>query len=79
MTLLNTKSKKIIIVIIIALSVGLILGTISTSCSLRHIDILNEIKKFEQTLDPEFCENLVYKIDVFNDECEPEIEIVDCG
>lgn len=76
---LNTKTKKIIIVIIIALSVGLILGTISASCTLKHMDILNDIKKFEQTLDPEFCENLVYKIDVFNDECEPEIEIVDCG
>lgn len=43
------------------------------------MNILNDIKKFEKTLEPEFCENLVYKIDVFNDECEPEIEIVDCG
>ncbi|MDG7054741.1 MAG: hypothetical protein JRZ95_05520, partial [Nitrososphaerota archaeon] len=49
------------------------------SCSVKHIGILNDIEKFEQTLDPEFCASIVERIDVFNDECEPEIEIIDCG
>lgn len=79
MTSLSTKTTKTIVTVIIVLSIGFVLGTIFTSCSLRHSDILNEIKKFEQTLDPEFCENLVYRIDAFNDECEPYIEIIDCG
>lgn len=76
---LNTKTKKTIAVGIIVISFGFALGTVLTSCSFKHMAILSEIKKFEQTLDPKFCEDLVYKIDVFNDECEPEIEIIDCG
>ena len=79
MTSLKTKSAKTIIVIIIAVSIGLLLGTIFTSCSVKHVGILNDIEKFEQTLDPEFCEIIIEKIDLFNDECEPEIEIIDCG
>ena len=79
MTSLKTKSTKTVIVIIIAVSIGLLLGTIFTSCSVKHVGILNDIEKFEQTLDPEFCEIIIEKIDLFNDECEPEIEIIDCG
>ena len=78
MTSLKTK-HRVIVVIIIAASIGILLGTIFTSCSVKHIGILNDIKKFEQTLDPEFCESVVERIDLFNDECEPEIEIIDCG
>ena len=78
MTSLKTKHRTIV-VIIIAVSIGVLLGTIFTSCSVKHIGLLNDIKKFEQTLDPEFCENIVEQIDLFNDECEPEIEIIDCG
>lgn len=79
MTSLKTKSAKTVIVIIIAVSIGLLLGTVFTSCSVKHVGILNDIEKFEQTLDPEFCEIIIEKIDLFNDECEPEIEIIDCG
>ena len=79
MTSLKAKSSKTIVIIIIVISIGLLLGVLFTSCSARHIGILNDIEKFEQTLDPEFCENIVERIDLFNDECEPEIEIIDCG
>ncbi|WP_428324422.1 hypothetical protein [Nitrosopumilus sp.] len=41
--------------------------------------ILNEINSYQDTLDPEFCEVIVEKIDLFNDSCEPQIEILDCG
>ncbi len=76
---LKTKTIKTIVVIIIAVLIGILLGTIFTSCSVKHIGILNDVEKFEQTLDPDFCANVVERIDVFNDECEPEIEIIDCG
>ena len=49
------------------------------SCGIQHISILNEIASYEKSLDPEFCEVIVEKIDVFNDMCEPQIEILDCG
>ena len=49
------------------------------SCGIQHMIILNEINSYQETLDPEFCEVIVEKIDLFNDSCEPEIEILDCG
>jgi hypothetical protein len=41
--------------------------------------IVHDLKSYEKTLKPEFCESLVEKIDTFNDRCEPNIEILDCG
>jgi hypothetical protein len=41
--------------------------------------ILTEITSYEKLLDPESCEVIIEKIDFFNDECEPQIEILDCG
>jgi len=41
--------------------------------------ILNEIALYEKSLEPELCEVIVEKIDLFNDDCEPQIEILDCG
>jgi len=76
---LKTKTTNTIVVVIIAVSIVVLLGTIFTSCSVKHIGILNDIEKFEQTLDPDFCAGIVERIDMFNDECEPEIEIIDCG
>lgn len=49
------------------------------SCGIQHMQILNEITSYEKTLDPEVCEVIVEKIDFFNDDCEPQIEILDCG
>jgi len=41
--------------------------------------ILNEIISYEKSLEPEFCEMIVEKIDLFNNGCKPQIEILDCG
>lgn len=49
------------------------------SCGIKHMQILNEINTFEKSLDPEICEMIVEKINLFNDSCEPKIEILDCG
>ena len=49
------------------------------SCGIRHIVIINDLKTYEKSLDPEFCEELVEKIDSFNLECSPYVEILDCG
>jgi len=49
------------------------------SCGIQHVTLLNDIKTFELNSDPEFCENTVNKILEFNEQCEPYIEILDCG
>ena len=79
LTSLKNKPVKILVIAIISVSIGLLLGTIFTSCSAQHLGIIQDIKKFEHTLDPEFCEIVIERIDLFNSECEPEIEIIDCG
>ncbi len=79
MTLQNPK-LKIIIAIVIIIPASVLLVSFSTdSCGIQHISILNDIQKYEESFDPEFCEELVYRIDDYNEICKPEIEILDCG
>jgi len=79
LTLLKNKKTKNIILIIIGISIIALAISATNSCGPKHILIINEIKTFEKSLDPEFCEDLNEKIDNFNLECLPEIEILDCG
>jgi len=80
--LTSQKNKKIknLILISVGISIVVLLIVISDkSCGFRHIAIMNDLKTFEKSLDPEFCEELVEKIDNFNFECQPQVEILDCG
>ncbi len=65
------------------IGISIIILIISTgelnSCGIKHVTLLNDIQTFEQNSDPEFCENTVNKILEFNEQCEPYIEILDCG
>ena len=53
--------------------------TYDQSCGVEHMSILNEIKIYEKSFDPEFCESVLEKINSFNNQCSPTIEILDCG
>ncbi len=73
-------SLRNLILIAIGISiVGILISFAGYSCGIQHMIILNEIASFEKSLEPEFCEIIVEKIDLFNDDCEPQIEILDCG
>ena len=50
-----------------------------SSCGIQHIAIVHDLKSYEISLDPEFCDGLVERINLFNDDCEPQVEILDCG
>jgi len=41
--------------------------------------LLDDLKKYEQSFDSNLCYVLVEKIDSFNEQCLPTIEILDCG
>jgi hypothetical protein len=43
------------------------------------MSLLNTINIYEKSLDPEFCEFVLEKINSFNNQCTPVIEILDCG
>lgn len=71
--------KNLILISFIILIIVLFLSLSDNSCGIKHIQILHEINTFEESLDPEICEMIIEKIDLFNDSCEPKIEILDCG
>jgi hypothetical protein len=80
LTSLKTKKIKNLILLSIGISiVVLIIVNLDDSCGIRHIAIMNDLQTYEKSLNPEFCEDLVEKIDNFNYECQPQVEILDCG
>jgi hypothetical protein len=80
LTLLKNKKIKNIILLCVGASLIVSLILISdSSCGIRHIAIITDLTSYETSLDPEFCEDLVQKIDSFNMQCTPQVEILDCG
>ena len=49
------------------------------SCPIKHVVVANELEQYQKTMDPELCDNLLDKIIELNEECEIEIEPIDCG
>ena len=79
LTFQKTSLRNLILIAIGISIVGISISLTGYSCGIQHMIILNEITSYEQSLEPEFCEITVEKIDLFNDDCEPQIEILDCG
>ena len=76
----NTLLKSVaiglaaIISVVVLFSVGLL-----DNCPLKHVGVVNDLKKYEETLDAELCDDLVNRIIDLNDNCGIEIEVIDCG
>ena len=69
-----------IFLIIFGISIFIVIFfTYDTSCGVEHMSLLNKINIYEKSLDPEFCEFVLEKINSFNNQCTPVIEILDCG
>ena len=75
----KTSLKNLILIVFGILFTLLIIFLIDYSCGVERILIFTDISSYEQSLDPEFCEIIVDRIDLFNDDCESQIEILDCG
>ena len=78
MTLPKTKLGILLIVI----SIGIVVYAFSineNSCGIQHVVLINNLQQYERSLDPEICEPLIDEINLFNEQCDPEIEIFDCG
>ena len=75
----KTSLRNLILITIGISIVGISLSLTGYSCGIQHMIILNEISSYEKSLEPEFCETIIEKIDLFNDDCEPQVEILDCG
>lgn len=77
---MNNLSKYGIIVVLAALTTIILYNIwFVNSCPIKHVTVVNELKKYQETLDPELCDSLVNKIIELNEECGIEIEPIDCG
>ena len=80
MILQKTKTiRNLILISVCIFTIAIILGFTVYSCVIQHVAILADLKSYEKSLDPEFCDVLVEKITLFDANCKPEIEILDCG
>ena len=80
LTLQKRNLNKIVFIVAISISmIGLVSVATQDSCEVQHVSLLTDINEYEQTLDPDFCYSLVERIDSFNDQCDIQLEILDCG
>ena len=78
--ILQKTSFKILVISLAVLAIGFGFSIIVIdSCPAKHMSLLEQIRKYESSFDPELCIDIVDKIDIFNDSCEPMVEIIDCG
>jgi len=75
----KTNLKYFISVLFLSFFVMGLLVLDNNSCSVDTVIISGEINSYEKSLDPEICENILEKIDAYNEQCESQIEILDCG
>ena len=75
----KTNLKYFTLILFVSFFVVGVLMFTNDSCSVDHLIISNfDIEENEKGLF-EFCENVLEKIDSYNDQCESQIEILDCG
>ena len=79
LTFQKSKFKNLIFVFSVIFVAVVVLSMSGNFCGIQHMSLLNDLRTYEQSLDPEYCEALVERIDLFNEQCEPPLEILDCG
>lgn len=57
----------------------LIFVFIPDNCAVRHVVLLDDIDRYNESQDPEICVELLDRIISFQEDCEPMVEILDCG
>ena len=81
--LISQKAKKFRNLSFILIAIGVLSWALSysltNSCDIKQVLILSDIQTYENSYDPEFCDSLVERILEYNDSCNSNIEILDCG
>ncbi len=79
--MLNRQLRWILVIVAIGFTASVVsyaLG-LSNTCPIRQLSIAGEVKKYDQTKDPQLCDALNSKISQFNDACKSSVEELDCG
>jgi len=76
----NKKIKNSLIIVGVFFALVLVFTPfVWGSCGIQHILINEGLKQYDKDMEPDSCASLVEKIIDFNDDCDSEIEIIDCG
>ena len=79
--MISTFAKRAIIIGlagIVAITLLYILD-VSNTCPIKQINVLNDIKKYDATKNPDLCADINNRIVELNNKCGIEMEILDCG
>ena len=79
--MVSTFVKRTIIIGLAGIAAVLILYVVdvSNTCPIKQINVLNDIKKYDATKNPELCDDINNRIIQLNNQCGIEMEILDCG
>ena len=79
--MVSTFVKCSIIIGLVGITAIIILYVVdvSNTCPIKQINVLNDIKKYDITKNPELCDDINNRIIQLNNKCGIEIEILDCG
>lgn len=76
----KSLAYTLIIVAVGVSSIVILYGVgIVNTCQIRQLEIASDVKKYDQTKNPELCAQLNEKISQFDNECKGDLEILDCG
>ena len=79
MTSLFLRGSVIVVLVAVVIALVLYNAKLIDACPLRQVYVIYEIKKFDQTKDPQLCDELNGKISQFDTDCKSELEVLDCG
>jgi len=79
--MVSTFVKCAIIIGLAGIAAILILYVVdvSNTCPMKQINVLNDIKKYDTTKDPDLCDDINNRIIQLNNQCGIEMELLDCG
>ena len=79
--MVSTFVKRAIIIGLAGIAAVVILYVldVSNTCPIKQINVINDIKKYDTTKNPELCDDINNRIIQLNNQCGIEIEILDCG
>ena len=79
--MVSTFAKRAAIIVLVGIAVIIILYVldVSNTCPIKQINVLNDIKKYDITKNPDLCADINNRIIQLNNQCGIEMEILDCG
>ena len=79
--MVSTFAKRATIIVLVGIATIIILYVldVSNTCPIKQVNVLNDMKKYDITKNPDLCDDINNRIIQLNNQCGIEMEILDCG